>query len=304
LEPLKVVNHGSCLCGAVSFELHLTLRAGREFRSSFMDTYRDYIKREFEERVNANPMYSMRSFARDLSMSPSTLSEVLNEKKGISLKKADLIAQKLKMPDWQAGLFCDLVAVEHGKSAVQREAAKLRISEKAKDNAVKLLSEKAMKSLCSWVELAVLELTYLCDFEPSAKWVSSKIGVDTEKAQAAIDNLIETDLLQVNASGAWLDKSAVFSSTDNIPSQDIQNFHKTVLRKAVQKLDKSLEERTVKTVIFSISKENKNRIDKVLNEAIEKIVSIADQPGQKREDVLCFSTQLFTLLEKTQQTEE
>lgn len=41
-----------------------------------------YLNNEFTLRKQRRPYYSLRAFARDLSVSPSTLSDLLNSKKG------------------------------------------------------------------------------------------------------------------------------------------------------------------------------------------------------------------------------
>ena len=55
------------------------------------------IKEEFSKRVTRNSSYSLRAFARDLGVSPASLSCFLNQKKGISEKKATDIAGRLDL---------------------------------------------------------------------------------------------------------------------------------------------------------------------------------------------------------------
>jgi hypothetical protein len=47
--------------------------------------YRAFLKSELEERMEKNSSYSLRAFARDLTVSPQMLSLVLNGKKTTSL---------------------------------------------------------------------------------------------------------------------------------------------------------------------------------------------------------------------------
>ena len=53
------------------------------------------LNEKFKERVQANSAYSLRSFARDLKVSPSTLSEIFNQKKGLSQKLALVNAPRM-----------------------------------------------------------------------------------------------------------------------------------------------------------------------------------------------------------------
>lgn len=51
--------------------------------------YRNLLKEKLSKRLSLNPKYSLRAFARDLSISSGQLSLVLNGKKGISPERAE-----------------------------------------------------------------------------------------------------------------------------------------------------------------------------------------------------------------------
>lgn len=263
--------------------------------------YRTILSEIHEERKSLNSAYSLRAFARDLKISPSTLSEILNSKKGLSPKLATSIARNLKLPDWEVRYFCDLVTKHHAKSARDRKAAAMRLQTKSRDNHVRLLSHKTTKALTSWIDVAILELTHIKDFKPCHLWIAKIINVDESKVQASIERLLEAKLLEKNAkTGKWIDVSPLFSTTDGIPNESIRHFHKTILNLALQKIDNTnTESRTVKSVVFSVSKANVPKAKKILDEAINQILALADESKQKREDVMCFSSQLFSLLHST-----
>jgi transcriptional regulator with XRE-family HTH domain len=58
---------------------------------------RDYLAQELLRRKERNPSYSLRSFARDLRLSPSCVSEILNNKRSPSPKNVRKIAEKLAL---------------------------------------------------------------------------------------------------------------------------------------------------------------------------------------------------------------
>lgn len=240
----------------------------------------------------------MRSFARDLGVPSSTLSEVLSGKKGISPRRALQFAKLLRLPEWQSQLFCDLVTQDHAKSPADRRAAKIRISERKQENSLRLINHTAMRALTSWVDLAILELTYLPEFKPAASWISKKIDASETSVTDSISRLKTAGLLSCDEStNKWIDASPLFSTTDGIPSEAIRKFHRSVLNLTIKKLDTAdIEKRTVKTAVISLSKDRVPRAKKILDEAIAKIVSLADESHQTREDVMCFSAQLFSVL--------
>lgn len=261
--------------------------------------YRNILKQSYQDRSTANPGYSIRSFARDLGTAPSSLSEILNGKKGISPKRSYELAQKLKLPDWQAQLFCDLVAVEHAKSPRVRAEAKERLEGRLQENQLHILNQNTMRALTSWIDLAVLELTYMKDFESNPQWIARKLDIEEDLAKNSVLRLRNAGLLKIDSqSGVWQDASPLLSSTDGVPDEAIRLFHHTVLNLALKKMEsRNVHSRTVKSVIFSISESNRQRARKILDEAISKIVALADEKHQERSDVMCFSTQLFSLLD-------
>lgn len=262
-------------------------------------TYRDILAQTFHERSMVNSRYSMRSFARDLEVPPSTLSEVLNGKKGISVKRSGDLAIKLKLPEWQAQLFCDLVAIEHAKSPLVKKEAGIRLKDRMLENKMRLINHTALLALTSWVDLAILELTYLKDFQGSYSWIAKKINVEQLVVEHSVQRLLNAKLLEIDkVKNIWSDVSPLFSTTDGIPNENIRNFHKSVLQLGVKKLDnQDTESRTVKSVVFSVSESNKEKAKKILDEAISKIVALADESSQERDEVMCFSGQLFSLIE-------
>nr|BFD69071.1 hypothetical protein HAGR004_40930 [Bdellovibrio sp. HAGR004] len=262
--------------------------------------YRTILNEVFRERSLANSSYSLRAFARDIQIAPSTISEILNGKKGLSPKLARSVAQSLRLPDWEVEYFCDLVTQEHAKSPRVRNEAKQRLKEKRQENKLHILNQNAMRSLTSWIDLAVLEVTHLSEFQGSASWISKKLNVEESIVRDSVKRLVDSRLLEINdKSGAWRDVSPLFSSTDGINSESIRKFHRSVLNLALKNLEiPDVNARSVKSVVFSVSEENGLKAQRILNEAILKIVALADQKHQKRSDVMCFSGQLFSLLNK------
>ena len=263
-------------------------------------TYRDILKQSFQDRSQMNPSYSLRSFARDLAIAPSTLSEVLNGKKGISPKRSALFAKNLKLPEWQVQYFCDLVAMEHAKSPLVRSEAQTRLKGREQENHVHLVNQTAVRALTSWIDLAILELTYLNDFKSSSAWIAKKLGVEKDQVTNSVVRLKAAKLLlQDPETGKWMDASPLFSSTDGIPNESLRQFHHSVLTLAQEKLQhEDIKSRTIKTVVFSVSEANKAKAKKILDDAIAKIVALADESSQEREEVMCFSSQLFSLIVK------
>lgn len=87
--------------------------------------YREILKDQLAQRKEMNPKYSLRAFAKKISLSPSKVSEVLSGKKRLGIERAEDIANKLGLASLEKDLFVLSARVESSaKKADQAEIAK------------------------------------------------------------------------------------------------------------------------------------------------------------------------------------
>lgn len=87
--------------------------------------YRGILNERFKERVRANSAYSLRSYVCNLGMAPSTVSQILSGKKGLPLKSAAHIAERLKLTDWQKQHICDIVLAQEAVASRANEMSRV-----------------------------------------------------------------------------------------------------------------------------------------------------------------------------------
>ena len=73
-------------------------------------TFRAVLTAELDRRRTANPRYSLRSFARDLSVDHSTLSQILRGKRRITGRNVRAMGRRLRLA---APQIAELCAVEN-----------------------------------------------------------------------------------------------------------------------------------------------------------------------------------------------
>ena len=249
-------------------------------------TIKSLLQQVLEERMRKNSVYSMRSLARDLKMAPSTLSEVMSGKKNLSLKKTNELTELLKIPEWQGDYLKNRIIENHDGKKDSRE---MKRPERLKENTI--------KSLTSSLDLALLEATHMKTFKADLKWLAKKLSVSEEEVFQAKERMQSIGLLKIHEDGKWEDLSPFFSSSDGIPSKSIRAFHADVLRLARKKvLTESVDERVVKTVVFSLEEDQLSEARNILNDAVAKIMELASKNEGKKDHVMCFSGQMFYLV--------
>jgi transcriptional regulator with XRE-family HTH domain len=82
-----------------------------------MENYKDLIEQKYTEKINKNPRYSLRSFAKQLEIDPGALSQILSGKRIPSYKMMQKFVSKLSLTDKQRKIFEHTVAQAHKKMA-------------------------------------------------------------------------------------------------------------------------------------------------------------------------------------------
>lgn len=159
--------------------------------------YQDFLLEEFRARRSRNPNYSLRAFARDLGMPASKLSQNLRGLCGISLAKAEKIAQRLSMRLEDRALFLAMVESQHARSRVARQQAALALEKLRRDSLDQLALEK-FAAIRDWYHMAILEMTELKNFKYDITWMSSQLGLPVELVKEAVQRLQELDLLVID----------------------------------------------------------------------------------------------------------
>lgn len=258
--------------------------------------YRKFLKETLERRIQNNSKYSLRAFARDLSVAPQNLSSVLNGKRGISLETALKLTKRLDLAETEASYFCDLVDLNHAKSPEQKQIALLRLSRYKQGLKFQTISTDTLRIISDWYHFAILELTFISGFKSDTKWIAKKLKISNHEAQQAVDRLLRTNLL-VESNGTLIKSSSHLTTTHDVPSDAIKSFNRQILQKAMDSIVfQSVADRDFTTMTMAIDPtkipEAKSKI-RAFRREITEFLEAGD-----RSEVYCFSQQLFRLTEK------
>ncbi len=256
--------------------------------------FRDLLRAQFTARSQKNRRYSMRSFARDLGVSPATLSETMSGRHVPSAKTASQIALALKWSAAQKQLFLDLVQAEHPRSRRTRESARSRIDARSQMAQESTLSAEVVRVISDWYHYGILELTQTLGFQRSPTWIGRALGIPPAQAETAVQRLLQLRLL-AEKDGRLIPTSANTTTTDDVPSTAIRQFHRQILTKATAALEEqTVVEREIKSMIVSIPRAALPELRDVLRRFFEgfKERTILTHP---KEELYGFSMQFFRL---------
>lgn len=224
-----------------------------------------YLNNEFEQRVRKNRSYSLRSFARDLSITSSWLSEVLNGKKGISSEKAKAICYSLGLSSVESKLFQLSVKAAHSRSEKDRKQAVIELKNfRAGKSSLKKLSNDEFRPMSDWYYLAILELTELPECEHSLEWFAKKLNLPLKLVSSAITRLLDQGHL-VFENKVFRAVNTESSTTFDIPSDMIKKYHRQIMDQASQALqEQPVQQRDFLNMTLAFDIERAEEAQKVL----------------------------------------
>jgi len=254
---------------------------------------RYYLQNELSERLKRRPHYSLRAFARDLEVSPSSLSEVLNGRYRFSRQRVSALAKKIKLSSEHAEHWQDLLDLRFGKSETAKKKAQLRIQSRAQTSK-KMVDVDSFKMISNWEALVLLEIFGFSQPLSNAE-VAKILGVRKAKVEALIPHLLRLNLIYWNQNKWSPTNDDTFVGAD-VPSAAIRQFHKQILKKAEKALEEQdLSRREFRSTVFSMRKEDLPALKKDLNQFwMDQIGKYAKPSGN--DAIYCFSMQLFDLL--------
>lgn len=241
-------------------------------------TSQNWLLEELEHLRLKNPRYSLRAMAQRLGMSPGRLSEVMNGRRGLTRKTAEKIADRLDYDPKRRALF--LATVERTNqtrsSSSATDPAPLKSIQPPKYDKIDIDS---FHVVADWYHFAILSLMELNDFDPSPKWISSRLGITITQCEQAMERLKRTGLIEENKENGRLRSTGrnIETPTD-IASSALKRSHRQTLEQAIQSLyDIPVEDRDITSMTMAISSKKLPEAKKLIREFRKKLAAFLEE---------------------------
>jgi len=148
--------------------------------------------------------------------------------------------------------------------------------------------------ISDWYHYAILETTYLEDFESTANWIAKRLGITHVEASMGIERLKRVGLLVENE-GKLQAAEEFTASTSGIPSEMIRKFHSQILEKAQGALvTQSVEERDFSCVTFALDPDRLPEMKDAIKTFRRELGDRTTRHSTKNR-VYCMAVQFFAL---------
>ncbi len=252
-----------------------------------------------------NSMFSLRSWSRDLKLPhPAVLSMILNKRRKLNAQLAARISRALisngTMTESDAHYFNLLVLRHNAKTESEQHFYEDLIAPLLPLNKFSTLSLDRFRAVADWHHFAILELTYLKNFNPDPKWISLRLGGNVNESQVndAIERLVRLGLLERKSNGSLCKTNQTLIVGDNKPDTGLKRHHAQMMERAQEKLVvQPLEQREFLSHTTATSRakiaEAKRRIERFRKE----LANLLDEPAGSCDVVYQCNIQFFKLIE-------
>jgi len=247
--------------------------------------YREWLGNQLIERKRRLPLYSLRSFARKLGLSPSTVSGVIAGKRPLSQRAAMKIADRLQLDPrdrrelLKATLNEKLRVFDDGKKTKQEEVQKIDL------DTFKVISE--------WHHYALLNLLLIDGVKPTEAAMAERLGISLRDCEQALLRLRRLGMVERTPQGYKRTCTRLETPTE-IASAPLRKFYRQILKKAQDSLELDpLDDRDFGSITMAINPLNLPRAKELLRKVRQDLSDLLEVGGRKR--VYILQTQLFPL---------
>jgi uncharacterized protein (TIGR02147 family) len=215
-----------------------------------------FLRDVFAQKRRANPLFSLRAWARQMGFRCHTsLVLLLSGKRKILPAHFERINRALKLQGDQEKYFRLLVQKEAAPTAREKEEYASRLALLRPSLKESLLEEEKFRLVADWIHMAILEMTKLRDFRGEPAWIAARLsfGVKESEVAAALERLTALGLLTREGERLVKTQSRLTTPKDRA-SDSIREHHRQVLGNAATALGtQTVEERVFNACTMTIA---------------------------------------------------
>jgi uncharacterized protein (TIGR02147 family) len=253
---------------------------------------REYLVFEHHLRKTRRPSYSMRAFARDLAISPSSLNDFLRARVGMSPSRIERISRILNWSDSRKQHFRELIQSKHERDPVLRQTALVSVRRRLKEGSF-ALSLEAFKIISDWYHLAIIELCSIRN-HLDVSTIATELKLNKKTVRLAVARLLNLKLLSQTEFGLKpVTDSNHFGDVGS--SEAIKTFHSQVLELAQNALQKNDQPAfDSQSFFYSVEQKKLSQMNSEIRHAVLAIVNRYAQT-EKADCIQALTLQIFPI---------
>ena len=241
-----------------------------------------FLKNQLHKKQLKNPAYSLRSFARDLDVASSSLSDLMNSKAKGSKASLDKIFSNLKVSAFEETYLRLIHAAQYAIDESSKNEA-IKEAQKIKDLLdIELLTEEQFLEVTSWITLAVIELLPIPPFNKSPFLMAEQLGIDQNQVQESLDSLIKNNLIYKSNEGLFCTHPNAQIFLSKMPNQVAKKLHEEIMKINMDTLWTTPPESRVNiSTLLMIDEENIPQIQEEIQNFLIELINRQSKKPQK-----------------------
>lgn len=242
--------------------------------------YRELLLNYLQAKKNKNALFSLRSLAKQLKISPAQLSQFISGKRPLTLNVALKIADKLELSSLER----------------QRMFESIQGNEKSRSGPLqkfKILDEDQFRVISEWYYFGILSLGHLPKNQASPAWIAKRLNIDVHTARSAYERLKRLNYIE-EQKGQFRQSAKPLHTTAEISSVATRKYHRQNLELAAQKLDEiDLHQREYTSITMPVDPKRLVKAKEMMNYFKNELCKFLGS-GEKSE-VYTLALQLFPI---------
>ncbi len=247
------------------------------------------MREDLSIKQRSNPKYSLRAYANYLDLHSSTLSQIFKGKRSLPIKKSAFIVEKLKLTAKEKTLFFEsLYKTKTNIDLIKIDDLDDRF----------MLDESYYKVIAEWEHYAVLSLFDLTNVDVNLDLITSRLGLDENRALVVVNNLTFCGLVSQNSEGKLQKSHPRLRTTEDVSNQAIKDSHLEALDMGKKKLEEiEIELRDFSAMTIAMDLEKITEAKTIIREFRQKMSALL-RDGHKT-DVYQLAIQFYPLTNNT-----
>ena len=268
-------------------------RSGRIFEYT---DFRQFFQDRFEIRKAENPAFSLRWVAAKAGMDPGTLSRVMKGERKLDSRFSARLGQALGLIGDEKEYFENLVLFSQARSQTEKNQFYEKML-KLLGSKVRTLEERQYEYYSQWYHVALRELLNVYEFKGDFQELAKMLrpAIRPQDARKAVQLLLESGLVEVDADGVYQLTEKLISSGEGISSMLADNFHLAMGEMALRSIQEmERKERSFSSLTLTLSEAGKESVDSALARFRRTVMEIAKR-DTKVDGVFQMNFQIFPL---------